>query len=89
MPSSNTAADSKLLLDEPTNHLDAEGLDGLAAAVNAFQGGCIIISHDSTFIHTVAAQLYVCANGRVDKFAGDVTDYKRLIVDEIKHKNSP
>ncbi|BEI85284.1 hypothetical protein CcaverHIS002_0506850 [Cutaneotrichosporon cavernicola] len=78
-----------LLLDEPTNHLDAEGLDGLAAAVNAFKGGCIIISHDSTFIHNVAAQLYVCANGRVDKFNGDVTDYKRLIVEEIKHKNSP
>ena len=27
-----------LLLDEPTNHLDIDAVDGLAAAIKAFQG---------------------------------------------------
>lgn len=78
-----------LLLDEPTNHLDTEGLDGLANALENYQGGVITVSHDSTFIEKTSSQLWVCANGSVSKFKGDVSEYKRLIVEEIKHKLNP
>ncbi|KIY63247.1 P-loop containing nucleoside triphosphate hydrolase protein [Cylindrobasidium torrendii FP15055 ss-10] len=75
-----------LLLDEPTNHLDIEGLDALMSALEQFTGGVIIISHDERFITTVAKQLWVCADGTVKKFAGDVKSYKDLIVSNIKLK---
>ena len=32
-----------LLLDEPTNHLDIETIDSLAAAINAFEGGVVLV----------------------------------------------
>ncbi|KZP15225.1 hypothetical protein FIBSPDRAFT_833190 [Athelia psychrophila] len=73
-----------LLLDEPTNHLDIEGLDALMLALKVWNGGVIIISHDERFITTVANELWVCGDGTVSKFAGDVQGYKNLIVSNIK-----
>ncbi|KAK7688153.1 hypothetical protein QCA50_008523 [Cerrena zonata] len=73
-----------LLLDEPTNHLDIEGLDALMSALSSWNGGVIVISHDERFITTVAKELWVCADGTVNKFKGDVQAYKSLIVSNIK-----
>ncbi|PCH33088.1 hypothetical protein WOLCODRAFT_92925 [Wolfiporia cocos MD-104 SS10] len=73
-----------LLLDEPTNHLDIEGLDALMSALSEWNGGVIVISHDERFITTVAKELWVCADGSVMKFKGDVQAYKSLIVSNIK-----
>lgn len=75
-----------LLLDEPTNHLDIEGLDALMNALKLWNGGVIVISHDERFITSVAGELWVCADGKVDKFRGDVQAYKSLIVSNIKMK---
>ncbi|GAA5973896.1 hypothetical protein JCM21900_005920 [Sporobolomyces salmonicolor] len=73
-----------LLLDEPTNHLDLEGLDALMDALKKWNGGVIVISHDSTFLHTVCDQLWVCGDQKVEKFYGDVTEYKNIIVGNSK-----
>ncbi|GAA5887003.1 hypothetical protein JCM6882_009412 [Rhodosporidiobolus microsporus] len=73
-----------LLLDEPTNHLDIEGLDALMDALKKWNGGVIAISHDSTFINTVCNELWVCADKKVEKFYGDVSEYKNLIVNGVK-----
>ncbi|SJL05384.1 related to ATPase component of ABC transporters with duplicated ATPase domains/Translation elongation factor EF-3b [Armillaria ostoyae] len=68
-----------LLLDEPTNHLDIEGLDALMTALDSWNGGVIVISHDERFITTVAKELWVCGDETVTKFKGDVQSYKQLI----------
>lgn len=78
-----------LLLDEPTNHLDTEGLDALCEAINRFNGGVICISHDETFIHNCLHELWVVDGGRVEKFKGDVAEYKRIILSKNKSTARP
>ncbi|KAI9650319.1 ATP-binding cassette, regulator of translational elongation [Ciborinia camelliae] len=68
-----------LVLDEPSNHLDIEAMDALSQALNAFQGGVLMVSHDVTMLQTVCTSLWVCDNGTVEKFPGDVQAYKKRI----------
>lgn len=68
-----------LVLDEPSNHLDIEAMDALAEALQLFQGGVLMVSHDVTMLQTVCTSLWVCDGGTVEKFDGDVQAYKRRI----------
>ncbi|MCC7304295.1 ABC-F family ATP-binding cassette domain-containing protein [bacterium] len=42
-----------LLLDEPTNHLDTESVDELVQALNEYEGGFIVVTHDIGFINKI------------------------------------
>ena len=68
-----------LVLDEPSNHLDIEAMDALAEALNEFQGGVLMVSHDVTMLQSVCTSLWVCDQGTVEKFDGDVNAYKKKI----------
>lgn len=68
-----------LVLDEPSNHLDIEAMDALAEALQQFQGGVLMVSHDVTMLQTVCTSLWVCDGGTVEKFDGTVADYKKRI----------
>ncbi|ACO60757.1 ABC transporter/cobalt transport family protein [Micromonas commoda] len=56
-----------LVLDEPTNNLDLEAVAALAAAVEAFQGGVVLVSHDQFFVQRVAREVFVVGKGAVTK----------------------
>jgi ATP-binding cassette subfamily F protein 3 len=71
-----------LVLDEPSNHLDIEAMDALCEALNEFQGGVLMVSHDVTMLQTVCTSLWVCENGTVWKFPGDVQQYKKRIASQ-------
>jgi len=66
-----------LLLDEPTNHLDVDAVDGLAAAIKAFDGGVVLVSHDFRLIDQVAEEIWVCENKTVRRLDGDIHQYKK------------
>jgi ATP-binding cassette subfamily F protein 3 len=66
-----------LLLDEPTNHLDIDMRHALTVALQSFEGGMLIVSHDRHLIKTVADSLWLVAGGRLEVFDGDLDDYQQ------------
>jgi elongation factor 3 len=51
-----------LILDEPTNNIDRDGLAALKEAINQFEGGIIIITHDEQFCHSICKEIWVIEN---------------------------
>jgi ATP-binding cassette, subfamily F, member 3 len=66
-----------LLLDEPTNHLDIDMRHALTVALQSFEGGMLIVSHDRHLIKTVADSLWLVADGKLEVFDGDLDDYQQ------------
>lgn len=42
-----------LILDEPTNHLDLDSIESIEAALAAYDGALLIVSHDERFLEAV------------------------------------
>ncbi|OGL73528.1 hypothetical protein A3C96_02340 [Candidatus Uhrbacteria bacterium RIFCSPHIGHO2_02_FULL_60_10] len=64
-----------LALDEPTTHLDAETSDALATALKEFAGTVVFVSHDRSFIRTVATELLVARSGTLGRYGGSYDEY--------------
>lgn len=54
-----------LVLDEPTNYLDRDSLGALAAGIQDFNGGVIMISHNSEFTSALCHEEWHVADGKV------------------------
>ena len=65
-----------VLLDEPTNHLDMESIDALAQAINEFEGGMVLVSHDMRLISQVAKEIWICDNKTITIHKGDIQSFK-------------
>lgn len=76
-----------LFLDEPTNHLDMESIDSLAKAINNFEGGMVLVSHDMRLISQVAKEIWVCDNKTVTKFVGEISDFKMQLRSQMQRDN--
>lgn len=77
-----------LLLDEPTNHLDMETIDALADAINNFEGGLVLVSHDFRLINQVADEIWICENQTVTKWEGDIIEYKDHLKAKVMHESN-
>ena len=62
-----------LVLDEPTNHLDIDSREALEAALSAFDGTILAVSHDRYFMDKLATRVLSLCPG--DAFEGDFVDY--------------
>jgi ATP-binding cassette subfamily F protein 3 len=80
-------APSLLILDEPTNHLDIETREALIDALNAFSGAVVLVTHDWHLVELVADQLWLVADGTVRPFAGDLADYRRILLEAPEPKS--
>ncbi|XP_039382463.1 ATP-binding cassette sub-family F member 2 isoform X4 [Mauremys reevesii] len=72
-----------LFLDEPTNHLDIETIDALADAINEFEGGMMLVSHDFRLIQQVAQEIWVCEKQTITKWQGDILAYKEHLKSKL------
>ena len=64
-----------LCMDEPTNHLDLASKEVLEAALSAFTGTIVFISHDRYFINRIATQVVEVARGHLTTYLGSYDDY--------------
>ncbi|KAI5285058.1 ABC transporter ATP-binding protein arb1 [Ascosphaera aggregata] len=68
-----------LLLDEPTNGLDIPTIDSLADAINAFEGGVVVVSHDFRLLDKIAKDIMVCEHKTVRRWDGSIGEYKNYL----------
>jgi len=55
-----------VILDEPTNYLDRESLGALAGAIETFDGGIVIISHNNEFVSKLCPETWVMDAGHLE-----------------------
>ena len=72
-----------LLFDEPTNAADMEMIDSMAQAINRFQGGVVVISHDFRLLEVVAKEIWVIDKG-IKIWQGDIRSYKAHVAKLVK-----
>ena len=78
-----------LLFDEPTNHLDMQSIDALCDAVEEFEGGVIVISHDAQLLTRLCSdqersQVLIVEDGEIRQYDGDFDDYRSELIKEIQ-----
>jgi ATP-binding cassette, subfamily F, member 3 len=66
-----------LMLDEPTNHLDLESREALEAALDAFPGTVLLVSHDRALLDAVAHRLLAIEEHAVNSYDGGWAEYAR------------
>lgn len=76
-----------LLLDEPTNHLDIEMREAIALALQAYDGGVLMVSHDASLLKLCCDQFMLVANRGIDEFKGDLDDYRAYLIEQNRLAN--
>ena len=64
-----------LLLDEPTNHLDLESREALEAALDAFPGTVLIVSHDRALLDAIADRTLAIEDRTIRSYEGGWAEY--------------
>jgi len=66
-----------LILDEPTNHLDLESREALEAALEAFPGTLLLVSHDRAVVDAVAERTLAIEEQQLNSYDGGWAEYVR------------
>lgn len=74
-----------LILDEPTNHLDITSKEILEAALNAYEGTVLYVSHDRYFINKTASRILELTQKEFVNYIGNYDYYleKREILTPV------
>jgi elongation factor 3 len=74
-----------LILDEPTNYLDRDSLGALADAIEKYEGGVIMITHNDAFCRQLCPERWVLEAGRLNT-EGDVEWMNRMTEQAVEFK---
>ncbi len=66
-----------LLLDEPTNHLDIDAIAWLEGFLKQFEGSIVFVTHDRSFLRSLATRIIEIDRGQVTSWPGDYENYLR------------
>src|SRR5206468_4332399 len=66
-----------LVVDEPTNHLDLESREALEAALEAFPGTVLLVSHDRALLDAVAERTLAIEDRELNSYDGGWAEYVR------------
>lgn len=72
-----------LLLDEPTNGLDIPTIDSLAVAINEFNGGVVVVSHDFRLLDKIAKDIFVVENKTATRWDSSIAEYKKKLAKNV------
>jgi ATP-binding cassette subfamily F protein 3 len=73
-----------LILDEPTNHLDLESREALEAALNAFEGSLLLVSHDRALLDAVGTRTIALEGNTLHSYVGGWPEYVRVREERTK-----
>ena len=68
-----------LILDEPTNYLDLDTVAALISAVDRYQGGVLVVSHDQHFLTSVCREFWLVGAGGVRRLEGGFAEYRKAV----------
>merc|ERR1711924_338473 len=70
-----------VILDEPTNYLDRDGMGALVRGLEGYQGGVVIISHNTEFTDSVCQQKWIMEKNETTG-AGNLREEGEIKLDE-------
>jgi ATP-binding cassette, subfamily F, member 3 len=78
-----------LILDEPTNHLDLESREALEAALGAFPGSLLLVSHDRALLDAVGTRTIALEDQDLHSYVGGWPEYLRVRAERAKNPVAP
>ncbi len=74
-----------LILDEPTNFLDLRTQMLLEEFLRSFPAGCLVVSHDRSFLKRTCTQTLEISRGELTLFPGDVDTFLLNLAERRDH----
>jgi ATP-binding cassette subfamily F protein 3 len=78
-----------LILDEPTNHLDLESREALEAALAAFPGSLLLVSHDRALLDAVGSRTIELHGSELHSYVGGWPEYLRVRAERAAKPPAP
>ena len=63
--------------------MDIESIDGLCEAINAYEGGMVVVTHDARLIEATDSQLWVVEDGEVIAWDGGFSTYREHLLRKL------
>merc|ERR1719146_117256 len=78
-----------IILDEPTNYLDRDGLGALVRGLETYQGGVVIISHNTEFTDSVCTQKWIMRKDEQTGAGRLREEGELMLVEDIAEQQGP